>query len=70
MTSEVFDPIETLELICDTFGPQAAAKKIRITYEVCQALKSPDELNNDNSLDKPVLLNSKTNKLLPNLIGD
>ena len=70
MTSEVFDPIETLELICDTFGPQAAAKKIKITYEVCQALRSPDEFNSDSSLNKPVLLTSKTKKLLPNLIGD
>ena len=56
LSTEVFDPIETFELMCSTFEPQAAAKKININFEVSQVLLSPDELNNiDNSLDQPAL---------------
>ena len=62
--------METLELICDTFGPQAAAKKIRISFEVCQTLRSPNEMNDsDSSSEQPIQQSRKTKKL-PWLIGD
>ena len=60
--------METLELICDTFGPQAAAKQINITFEVCHVLRSPDELrDSDSHNDSNGSINQQK---LPKLIGD
>ena len=45
LSFEGFDPAETFELICNTFGPQVASKKIKITFETEWDLKAPQELN-------------------------
>ena len=54
-----FDPAETFKLICDVFRPQAASKRIEISYEIDSNLKAPEEIKQQVSFHLPVLMSAK-----------
>ena len=44
LTREIFDANETFSMILETFGPQAAAKKVDIQLQTVHSLKMPDQM--------------------------
>ena len=74
LAKEVFDVKETLEMITDTFGPQASAKKINLHFEIVRSLRTPDKMYTFLSEGSPCLdleiLSDRVTSAIPKVIGD
>ena len=65
LENKIFDPLEALELVCDTFAPQVNALGVQLSFSIFTALSSPPFESED-----PPTLGVKTVEALPHINGD
>ena len=64
LENKIFNPIEALELVCDTFAPQANAQGVQLSFSIFTAPSAPFES------EDPPSLGVRTEEALPHINGD